>query len=235
MKSNQDKFDALLDQNIDENTRNTYLAEINANPTLKAEFESYQEVFKLANILERRTIKEDIKEIYKDGTIQNHTSKKWKKMLGITLAILTLLAILYILNSKSESVNPRQIAAKHFTAYPDKITSMGDNAINLAAYNQHNYHKALIDLEGNSGYEARFYKAICHIALKEYATAEKSLEDIKSEIPQSYSQALDWYLALAKIGNNKSAEALPILDSFANNANSNYQKEAARELIKKLK
>lgn len=235
MNNYQDKFDALLDPNIDEGTRKMYLAEINSNPAMKAEFESYQEAFKIANILERRTIKEEVKRIYNDVSLNPQATNQWKKMLGIVLAILALVTILYLFNSKSEPVNSHQIAAKYFTAYPDKITSMGENEINLSAYNQQNYTEALIELEGSSGYEASFYKAICHLALKEYAIAEKSLLDIESETPQSYAQAFEWYLALARIGNNKSDEALPVLDSFANNPNSNYQKDAARELLELLK
>ncbi len=235
MNNYHDKFDAILGKNIDENTRKLYLAEINANPAIRAEFESYQEVFKLANIMERRTIKEGIEAIYNDSSTNTNTPKAWKRIIGIIIAILTLLAVMYMLNSKSEPIDPPQLAAKYFTAYPDKITSMGENEINLSAYNRQKYGEALIELEGSTGYEASFYRAICHLALNDYAKAEKSLLDIKSEIPQSYTQALEWYLALAKIGNNKSEEALPILDSFANNPNSDYQKDAARELIKMLR
>lgn len=235
MKNYQDIFDALLRQNIDHQTRDQYLAEIDADPELKKEFDSYQEVFKIANILERKTIKEDIRRIYKDDIVNDNPSNLWKKVVGMILGLLALLAILYMINSKSEPANPSQIAETYFTAYPDKVTSMGQNEINLSAYNRQNYTKALIELEGSTGYEANFYRAICHIALKEYAMAEQGLIDIKNDTPLSYAQAYEWYLALAKIGNNKSEEALPILNSFANNPNSNYQKNTARALLKKLK
>jgi len=231
----QEKFDALLSQTLDKSTENQYLEEINSDPAIKAEFESYKDAYALANILERRSIKDKIQQISDNSETVMQKSTKWKKPLLLLLSFLGLITLLYLLNSKPKQVKPTQFAEEYFSPYPDKVTSMGENTLDMGAYNRKDYSAAINIFKANEGFESRFYQAICELALKDYVSAETTLSAIQQDVPNTYSKAFEWYLAMAKIGNNKVDEAIPFLENFANSQNSNYQKEAAKELLKSLR
>jgi len=235
MKDYHDLFDQLLQGKLSESESKSLTNKIESDPKLKIEFDEYHSAFLVANLLERREIKSNVKDALKKDTIEKSGNGFWKKVLAFLLALLIISGLSYTYKSyfKTEKT-PQQYASEYFSPYPDKVTSMGENELDLSAYNNGNYTQAILDLEKTEGFEAKFYSGISHLGNQEYTKAVSVFQSVKASTPNSYKKPLQWYMALAHLGSNNTKEAKQLLEAMIADPNSNYKKDDASKILKSI-
>ncbi|WP_074409693.1 tetratricopeptide repeat protein [Aquimarina megaterium] len=218
----QQEFDTLL--SVDQNFRDEVLFHTN-----------------LKKVVEHKD-DDDFRHLLSD--LEYNVKKKNKlKWWSIAASILVLLGTIYFWDTK-KPVSNEELFATYFEPYRNILQPVvrgndHKNKISVAfnAYENGNFKKALdafnTVLETEENDTLQFYKANALLKLNEAEKAIVILEE-RDKIENSFSEKNHWYLTMAylKVGQlNKAKEQLELLIKIPD---SEYKKEEAKELLKKL-
>ncbi|WP_109851450.1 tol-pal system YbgF family protein [Aquimarina sp. AU58] len=173
----------------------------------------------------------------------NVKKKKTLKWWYAAASILILLGTVYFWNTKKPMSN-EELFATYFKPYrnilqPVVRSDEHKNKISVAfnAYENGNFKKALdafnTVLETEENDTLQFYKANALLKLNEAKKAIIILEG-QSEIKNSFSEKNHWYLAMAYLKVDQLNKAKEQLELLIKIPDSEYKKEEAKELLKKL-
>ena len=159
----------------------------------------------------------------------------------IAAAILILLVPLWLLLNQNS--DPESLFDQYFTPYPDVFSLRnGDSSLDsllqmgLHAYNLQEYKAAtetfmaLYEI-GETQEAVVFYLAMSHLGQKEGKAAIPLLQSILPE--SAFSEAAEWYLALALLLEQQIPEAKQQLGNISKKIQHSYQKQA-KEIRKDL-
>lgn len=164
----------------------------------------------------------------------------WVSGIAATIAIAV---SLFVLLSKGPVANPNErLAASYFAPYPNVVVPVvrgvkEDSTARAIAFRHYELGEYELALEELSNIDSPtrddlFYKGICSLALKDYATAVKHLKKYEED-GESFATQTKWYLALAYLGSGETDLCRTHLSDLATTDNS-YRARAS-ELLTKIK
>jgi len=220
-----------------------------------AAFQKYQKEFSLIekaishNALENKLSDiSKLEEKYKDEGPKKRSLGKRSFLLLAAASILLLLAFfLYTSNLGDDNYDGDLLAADYVMDFTDPDNTRSANANNdspksddpYKLYSDANadrasYHKAIKAFENliqkDNNPKHKFYLGICYLRLSKWKTAEKIFED--NQLKELKKYPINYYLAISKIGLEKTDEAIELLNT-PKTGNAIYNQEAEK-IIEKL-
>ncbi len=173
----------------------------------------------------------------------NVKKKRYPKWWYVAASIIILLGAFYFWNSKKPASNEELFAA-YFEPYRNIVQPVvrGEENKDLKtiaynAYENGDFKKALNLFDSLLTHKQEpsvlFYKANALLKLNDAKKAIPILEK-NSTVVDSFSEKKYWYLALAYLKDNQPEKSKEKLQMILEIENSEYKKEEARELLKRL-
>ncbi|MEO0724819.1 MAG: tetratricopeptide repeat protein, partial [Bacteroidota bacterium] len=209
---------------------------LDQNQPLASQVEQQRLTHQAVDLYTQLRTKEEVRAIYKNGARTRRMSGRTILAVAASIALLLVAGFLWQKNSYSNTA----LAEQYSTPYPDRLTTMSDNAEAqlaeaMTAYNSGNYasaiplFEALPDSLSRNGL-AQLYLGISQLKQGQAADAQTSLEAIPSA--SAYQEAANWYLALSELAQGQEAAARERLETIV--AAEAYPGQAAQDLLNQL-
>lgn len=213
---------------------------MSVDPEFKRRLEVFRE-YQQMHSEEQVSFRELLQEVEREYLQSKKPKKFW--LIAASVSTICLLAAVYFLFF-NPSPQPQALYAQYFSPPADNLTVRGDQGRQLLSeamtlYNDQQFAEALQRFESwqeqhPDSIPVIFYSAISHMALGDMQPAIAQLEQISWENTESgpYKVAARWYLSLAYLKNEKTAESRKILIDLAEGSSSYAAK--AQQLLREL-
>ena len=224
MSDNQniDLFERYTNNECSWSEREEFEKRLNSDANFKRDFESFQSAVFL---LKREGFKKLVKQnshIYKRTGI-----RLWQ----IVLVILLVLFYYFLTDKKDPDI--QSIYANYYEPYPDLISNRSSkNPIFKAieAYNKQEYNQALLLLDTTTFNQplVKLYRGIAQLNISQnpYEIFMAETKGISAEDP--LRQQLNWYGLLAALKDNRTKEAINLIDNIGQ---SDFKYKEAQEIL----
>lgn len=231
-------IDKFFESSLSEQEQTLFDQLLTEDPEFRKEFELQQDLSEVIGHHERNEMKKQLQSI--EANQKKPTRKRWYIAAAVTL----LIVFSGVWYSQNHTPDPDAIFAEYYQPYRNVLSpivrnSDDTNLISVAftAYEQGRHKEAIQHfnkLEDEHDPEIiRFYKANSLLALGRTEEAIAILEKNIASV-DTLQEKHNWYLALAHLKMNNTAEAVRYLQILNKDASSEYKKKEVGYLLKKL-
>lgn len=231
-------LEAYLDQELNAADQAELERDLQADESLQAELQRHQQTRALVQQMAIEETHAKVGQVFKQHqATQRRSSLRPLLRVAAIVALVLTVGLGYWLSQNTQS--PMELAATYMEPFPDRLTTMGgeadDLATAMAAYNQGDYATALTAfLAIPDGHPQQtlidLYTGIAALEQGDPATAENSLLKIIEDA--DYQEVGSWYLALSYLQQDAVEKARPLLQQL--DAADAYRASSARELLQAL-
>ena len=241
--SNNDKIDAYLKGELNEEEKQQFEKEIDQDKTLAQELHFHEMTQRHIELLEDRKITAQVQAIHQ-AELKRRRRKALVKQIrywAVAASILLLLALSWWLWD-SPSANPDTLYAEYYTAYELPFGNRNEQNSQTEAgalYLAGEYEKAAPIMEAllaaDTGLsKIQFALGICKMELEQWNQAVPLFEKLIEDNDVLYADNARWYLALCALKLNNSATAIEHLEILTNIEGAVFQDDAA-VLLRRMK